>query len=51
MSMDAKSGIKEITVEAVLIRADGTRIDLGKIATLPKQTVFRRMKQWLTQYM
>ena len=49
--MDAKSGIKKITVEAVLIKADGTRIDLGKIATLNKETKIGRIKKWLTQYM
>ena len=49
--MDAKSGVSEITVEAVLIKADGTTVNLGKIATLHKQSVLGRIKQWLTQYM
>jgi hypothetical protein len=34
MAMEAKGEIKEVTISAVVIRADGTREDLGVIARM-----------------
>lgn len=39
--MAAQTGVKKITMEAVVIRADGTREDLGVIAEWHKNPVRR----------
>lgn len=33
------------TIEAVIIRADGTRIDLGTIASSKKKNIFQKTKR------
>lgn len=48
--MIAKGGIKRATVEAVLIKADGTKIDLGIIAdTQNKKGLIKLMKGWVSK--
>jgi hypothetical protein len=41
---NAKGGLREITIEAVVIRADGTREDLGEIAGWHKNPLVRAVK-------
>jgi len=46
---EAKSQIKQATLEAVVIRADGTREDLGVISywnSNPLKRLLWRMRQW-----
>ena len=42
-----KSGIKNQTLSAIIIRADGTKEDLGVIATFKKDNIIRRFLKWL----
>lgn len=48
--MDAKQKFKEASIAAVVIRADGTREDLGVVSYWNKNPFKRllwRIKQWL----
>jgi len=51
-AMTAKGELKDITFEAVVIRADGTREDLGVIARMEKSEIeqtpglVKRLKKW-----
>ena len=49
MKQDAKSPFSQISIEAVVIRKDGTREDLGTISYWHKNPLRRliwRMRQW-----
>lgn len=39
--MDAKGGIREVTIEAVVTRKDGTREELGVISSYHKNPLVR----------
>ena len=41
MNTDSKGGIKSIEVEAVIIRKDGTRVNLGQVAYWHKNPLRR----------
>ena len=46
----AKNSVKDITVSAVIKKADGTVVDLGEIATT-KLTILGRLKRWLMRFL
>lgn len=39
--MNARSGIREVTIEATVIRADGTREELGVVSSWHKNPLVR----------
>lgn len=43
-----KTGVKKQIVEAVIIRKDGTRENLGTIAQFENKSLIRRLLKWLT---
>lgn len=48
--MDAQAEFKQVSIEAVVIRADGTREDLGTVSYWHKSPLRRliwRVKRWL----
>ena len=47
MALVAKSGVKSATVEARLIKADGTVIDLGVIASSEKKSLCKKFVKWI----
>lgn len=50
MKQEAKSPFSQVSIEAVVIRADGTREDLGVVSYWNKNPLRRliwRMRQWL----
>lgn len=46
----ARNSVEDVTISAVIVRADGTIVDLGEIART-KQTILWRLKRWLIQFM
>ena len=50
-NITARAGIKEATISAVITRADGTVEDLGVIARMRKESIFRRVIKWLMRVM
>lgn len=47
--MDAKGGLRQVTIEAVVIRADGTKEDRGVVSYWHKNPLRRlawRSKRW-----
>ena len=48
--MDAQAEFKQVSIDAVVIRADGTREDLGTVSYWHKNPLRRlvwRVKRWL----
>lgn len=43
--MDAKGGLREVTIEAVVIRADGTKEDLGVVSSWHKNPLVRAYRK------
>ena len=39
--IDAKGGLREVTIEATVIRADGTREELGVVSSWHKNPLIR----------
>lgn len=50
MDVETHGQVREATLEAVIIRKDGTREDLGEIARYdrPKPTLVERIVKWLS---
>ena len=49
MKTEAKGGVREVTIEAVVIRRDGTREDFGVVSYYHKNPLKRliwRLRQW-----
>lgn len=45
MDTEAKGGLREVTIEAVVIRKDGTREDLGIVSSWHKNPVIRLIRR------
>ncbi|HQA59245.1 MAG TPA: hypothetical protein PK033_15410 [Acetivibrio sp.] len=46
----ARNSVEDVTISAVIVKADGTIVDLGEIAKT-KQTILGRLKRWLIRFM
>ena len=45
--MTAKSGVKKATISATVIRADGSREELGVVSEYNRDSWRERIKRWL----
>jgi len=50
MNITARAGIKELTIEAVLTKADGTVIDLGTIASYKRLSILDRIMEVIKKW-